>query len=310
MLVNWYRSVFAESCKYIKTFDTEEKVDLYFTRPLGYLLARVADKINMTPNQVSGIRVLAAAIAAYCFAVSLTCVGIFFASCFLLLSSILDSSDGMLARMQNSASKYGHEVEGVSDTLSTFFIYLGIAWPLIVGEGMIWLWLALFAALCHGIQSSVLFFYHCEYRYFGDGVRGNANWSPTLKDARKKVGASDGVLMVVINYMLYLWALPQHYLTGRSDKARYKMKDVFDAQDVKGQQTYMERYRFYNLRMLSYWRLIGSMFHWLSLIVFAFLGWIKLYLLLDITLMNFLIFVFKAMQAKRDNQFLAELRRG
>jgi hypothetical protein len=41
----------------LKSNDTEEKLDIYFYRPIGYRIALFCAKINMTPNTVTIISI-------------------------------------------------------------------------------------------------------------------------------------------------------------------------------------------------------------------------------------------------------------
>ena len=306
MILASYKRLLNQSWKYIKSKDTEEKFDLYFTRPCGYVLMLVAHKIHLTPNQVSALRVLAALLAAITFSYRENVGYSVIASFFLLLSSVLDSTDGMLARMTNTASETGHIVEAISDTLATFLIYLGILWPYIINDGIGWLVIACFSIASHGLQSSILFFHHSDYRYFGDGLNSPGNWNPSIEDVKAKYEKDSHFAAKCIECMLVCWALPQMYLAGRKQENRLKWKSIVDGKDTVKKAQFMKNYREINLPLLSMWRLQGAMFHWLCLIVFSLFGLFLEFIVFNSIILNLLLPVFSLIQYNKDKKLVAE----
>src|SRR5436305_4503002 len=89
-----------------KPAEVEGYFDRNFYTPLGGWIARRLSRTKLTPNQVSWLSVgaAAAAAAAYLFP-SLT--GALAGSALFLLSGVLDSADGQLARATGRTSELG-----------------------------------------------------------------------------------------------------------------------------------------------------------------------------------------------------------
>ena len=94
-----------------KSQDTEEWLDIYFTRPLGYLWARFFDKLGVHPNVVTILSILLGIAAAVCFYFEDLWVNI--GGIFLLVwANLYDSADGQLARMTGKKTRWGRILDG------------------------------------------------------------------------------------------------------------------------------------------------------------------------------------------------------
>ena len=81
-----------------KSKDTEEWLDIWFTRPIGYVLALFFDALGIHPNVVTIISIILGMFAGFCWwhtTMDWTVLGIIM----LMLANFLDSADGQLARM-------------------------------------------------------------------------------------------------------------------------------------------------------------------------------------------------------------------
>ncbi len=158
----------------LKSKDTEEKLDVWFTRPVGLAFAIFWDKLRVHPNTITILGILLGGAAGFMFshsAISYNLLGILL----LVLANFCDSTDGQLARLTGQQSLVGRVLDGFSGDVWFVAIYLGIIFRLfnqnIPGLQMHW-GIAIFALcavaglLCHSPQSSLADYYRQIHLYF------------------------------------------------------------------------------------------------------------------------------------------------
>ena len=128
----------------LKMPEAEERVDLIFYRPAGYLLVKAIWRLPVTPNGLTGISLAAGLASALCFSAG-SGGALAWGAVLYLVANILDCSDGQLARLQGSGTLLGRVVDGVADYVSSVAVFLGIGlglaergenfWPLVVAAG-------------------------------------------------------------------------------------------------------------------------------------------------------------------------------
>lgn len=152
-----------------KNRDVEGLLDIYFYRPVGFVLARFFAWLGMTPTGVtllSGISGLAAGHLYYYRDLRLNLFGMGLH----VLSNALDNADGQLARLTNKGSRTGRILDSISD----HFVFVGIYVHLVLrclAEGAspaIWL-LALAAGLSHAVQGGFADYARNAYLFFVAG---------------------------------------------------------------------------------------------------------------------------------------------
>ena len=94
-----------------KSQDTEEWLDIHFTRPLGLLWAKAFDHFNIHPNVVTILSIILGAAAGIMFYypdMTHTIIGILL----LIWANLYDSADGQLARMTGKKTRWGRILDG------------------------------------------------------------------------------------------------------------------------------------------------------------------------------------------------------
>src|SRR6476620_2747375 len=110
----------------IKSFDTEEKLDLYFYRPVGFVIAKAAKQLRLTPDHLTYAGALLGLASGPFFAHTESTPALVVASLFLIWAGIFDSSDGQLARMGGGkGSKFGLILDGICDNIVFTSVYVG-----------------------------------------------------------------------------------------------------------------------------------------------------------------------------------------
>lgn len=137
----------------------EEPLNRWYRYPIARVLVRVLVRTSITPNQVSAMQVVFAAMAA----ILLTYPGykyIFLAVLVFEVRSILDCVDGSLARAKNIVTAGGHAIDAFADWLGVFCLYIGLYFrlqhhdPWTVGSVQITPSVVLFLALLQaGVRS-------------------------------------------------------------------------------------------------------------------------------------------------------------
>lgn len=164
-----------------KSQDTEEWLDIHFTRPLGLLWARFFNHFDIHPNVVTILSIILGAAAGVMFYypdLTHTLIGIFL----LVWANLYDSADGQLARMTGKKTRWGRILDGFAGDVWFFTIYAAICLRLqeqpIPGTDEpwgVWIWLmaAVSGLICHGKQCQLADYYRNIHLYFIKGKSGS-----------------------------------------------------------------------------------------------------------------------------------------
>ncbi len=156
-----------------KSQDTEEWLDIHFTRPLGLLWARFFNAFHVHPNVVTLLSIVLGAAAGVMFYFDdlwHTLLGILL----LVWANLYDSCDGQLARMTGKKTRWGRILDGFAGDVWFFTIYAAICLRLTPTWG-IWIWLlcAFAGFICHGKQCQLADYYRNIHLYFLKGENGS-----------------------------------------------------------------------------------------------------------------------------------------
>lgn len=157
----------------LKSRDTEELLDIYFNRPIGYAWAMLFNKFNVHPNVVTILSIIIGAAAGYMFYypdMTHTIAGILL----LVWANTYDSADGQLARLTGKKTRWGRMLDGFAGDIWFFSIYCFICLRL-TPEWGVWIWLMGAAAglVCHSRQCSLADYYRNIHLYFLKGESGS-----------------------------------------------------------------------------------------------------------------------------------------
>ena len=106
-----------------KSKDTEEWLDIYFTRPLGYLWALFFKHLHIHPNVVTILSMVIGALAGYMFYFT-DLVHNIIGVLLLVWANLYDSADGQLARMTGQKTLWGRILDGFAGDVWFFAIYM------------------------------------------------------------------------------------------------------------------------------------------------------------------------------------------
>lgn len=297
-----------EFVKSIKSFDTEEKLDLYFYRPFGFVIAKGAFALNLTPTMLTVFGMFLGIWSGWFFYDNQSNLSLAIASALFVMAGVFDSSDGQLARMGGKSTKLGLVLDGlcdnivfasayISSTLTVQALYGSKIWPI-----------AIFAGFCHSLQSSMLDFYNREYLYFGYAKTKGDYWNPTLEEAQKEKAAADNRNDRIFWGLRFSWVWQQNKLTSRTDQDRYKLRKLILG-EAKTSEEVQRLYRDHNRFILRCWRLMGPNFHTILIIACVFMRRFDWYLIAgDILFLNLALLVLRFFQKKQDNKLITALQ--
>ena len=100
----------------LKSIEAEEKIDIYFFRPLAFFIVKFFYHLPITPNGYSALSLLFGILSAI-EVLKNNSHHFFYAGLFFLISSVLDCCDGMIARLKKNGTPYGKLIDGIVDYL-------------------------------------------------------------------------------------------------------------------------------------------------------------------------------------------------
>lgn len=164
-----------------KSADTEEWLDVYFTRPVGLTFALLWYRLGVSPNSITILSIflgVGAGVMFFFTEITYNIAGVIL----LMLANFCDSTDGQLARLTGQQSMKGRCLDGFAGDVWFFSIYLAIVFRIwnqpVPGTSEPWgfwgLGLAAVAGLLsHSPQSSLSDYYRQIHLYFLKGREGS-----------------------------------------------------------------------------------------------------------------------------------------
>ena len=178
MIKGNYRTLLKES---LKSNETEEWLDIWFTRPIGLAIALGGGRLGITPNAITLAGIVLGAVAGWMFHytdITHNAVGV----ALLMCANFCDSADGQLARLSNQKTLLGRMLDGFASDVWFFCAYLAIVFRLwdcqIPYTDITWQWwgllLCAIAGLkCHSTQCALADYYRNIHLWFLKGDAGS-----------------------------------------------------------------------------------------------------------------------------------------
>ncbi|MEE0974729.1 MAG: CDP-alcohol phosphatidyltransferase family protein [Muribaculaceae bacterium] len=276
----------------LKSMDTEETIDLWFYRPIGYMWACLARRLGVTPNAITIASIflgVAAGILMYYADLWVNVAGMLL----LVWANSFDSADGQLARMTKQYSRLGRILDGLSGDLWFVSIYFSICFRTNATDDLFspmpWLiWtIAIVAGLCHAKQAAMADYYRNFHLYFLKGKEGSElDSSAQLKEkyaqlSWKKEWWPKLVLVFYINY-----TKSQEDLTPAMQRLRAALhKRWSDTPDEKFRQDF----RMKSLPLMKYTNMLSFNTRVIALFVSLFIGMPWLYFAFELTVLNLML---------------------
>jgi hypothetical protein len=164
-----------------KSKDTEEWLDVYFTRPIGLVFAIFWNKLGVHPNVITILSIFLGVGAGIMFGYTDLMHNIL-GVLLLMFANFCDSTDGQMARLTGKKTLLGRVLDGFSGDLWFVTIYFAIIFRLfnqnIPGTELHWhllIFVLAFVAgvMCHSPQSSLADYYRQIHLLFLKGKEGS-----------------------------------------------------------------------------------------------------------------------------------------
>jgi hypothetical protein len=276
----------------LKKVEVEEAFDLYFYRPLAFLLVKGIYKTNITPNQLTVISMVFGVLGGFCYAFgnhNAYMVG----AVLYLLYNVVDCSDGQLARMKKNGTQVGRILDGVADYVVSIALYFGIGFGFANNSSNpILMWIITAAAgFSNAFQSGLLDFYRNRYLDYvlnrvsvlDDGIKFFEEEFERLKSVKGRY-FDKAVIWIYLQYSAI-----QHLII------RPKAEEEKTRPDVSP-----DEYAKKNHWLIRLWTILGPTTQWTFIIITSFLNRIDIYLLGLLFVGNILAGIFSFFQYKAD----------
>jgi hypothetical protein len=273
-----------------KAFEIEELADVYFFRPLGFIVARCAAALRMTPTQLTVFGALAGvAGGAMLYDERLG----LFAFTLLIGHGIIDSADGQLARMTGQVTELGRVLDGGGGYVTHGAIYIAIAAGVMHrgGSGTILVWMVL-AGIANAAQAQMYDYHRTAYMtVVGEGrVPGS---DPAKVSSSSFRGLFRGYLMT------------QRWLIGLHAEVEDALATRSTAGVVRENDRAQYRECFYG--PVRGWNLLGDNTRFYAIGVLVCLHRIDLFFAFVLLPMNLALVALWLWQRSADRRFLASL---
>ena len=157
----------------LKSIETENYLDQWFYRPIGFRIAKMLRNTGITPNMVTIISIFVGAATGPLFYydnIFLIIAGII---C-LILANILDCVDGQLARLTGIKSKIGRILDGLAGDIWFTLIYVFLALRLNNEyDTRLFFIPAVIAGISHLVQANITDYYKTLHLFFLSKEKGS-----------------------------------------------------------------------------------------------------------------------------------------
>lgn len=297
-----------------KSQDTEEWLDIHFTRPLGYLWARFFDYFDIHPNVVTILSIILGAAAGVMFYfenITYTVIGILL----LVWANLYDSADGQLARMTGKKTRWGRILDGFAGDVWFFTIYAAICLRLQSNfipetdiKWGIWIWLlaAFSGFICHGKQCQLADYYRNIHLYMIKGEQGSEldNFQNLRAELKTLSWKKDGMWMVFL-YFYGNYTRSQEQMTPCFQKLRTSIVNRWNRSALP--EALRNDFRAGSLPLMKYANILTFNTRAIVLYIVLLIGMPWLYLVFEIVVMNFLFFYMRAKHEKLCQRILNNL---
>lgn len=298
----------------LKSMDTEEGIDLAFYRPIGYMWARLAKSLGVTPNAITIASIflgIGAGVAFYFSNIWVNVAGMVL----LMWANSFDSADGQLARMTHQYSRIGRILDGLSGDVWFATIYVAICLRenctsefFMAHPWVIWV-IAVVTGLCHAKQAAMADYYRQFHLYFLKGKDGSElEQSANLKSQLSALSWRRNfwkklTLTVYTNY-----TIQQEKTTPAMQGLRRELRERFPDGDVPAD--FRTAFRRKSLPLMKYTNILS--FNWRTIALFTslFLQMPWLYFAFELTVLNGLFVMMVVRHERFCRRFTKELKDG
>ena len=281
----------------LKSMDTEESLDLWFYRPLGFAWAVLFAKLGIKPNAVTIASIflgVAGGILLYFGQpqyIWLNYLGIFL----IIWANSYDSADGQLARLTKQYSQIGRILDGVSGDFWAFAIYFALVFrELHFGDAALgdffshhnWIiWTtAIAAGVSHALQCAVADYYRQFHLYFLKGEGGSELDSTEKLD--EQIKHTSGFKRITM-FFYRNYTKNQENLTPAMQRLRRELKSRFG--DEVAPQQFRDDFRALSLPLMKYTNILTFNTRTIAMFISVIIRIPWLYFVFELVVLNSLL---------------------
>lgn len=294
---------FADYDKSIKNKIVEEGYDLVFSRPLGFVIAKVLSKIGLTPTNISVLGMLIGVSGGVMLywqdSLLFTSVG----GLLVIIAGVFDSADGQAARLYNTHTEMGRYLDMFNDML--VFISCYVAGLHFFLDQYTWfgVWaIGLTSGYVHSLKSNIYEFYKGEFLHFS--LTDSKQRNDTVEYIKENFDRTSTITRRLTYPVLIDYVKKQNKHKFRSDETT----QIFEEARAKRPEEFKEIYIEHCRRMLAGWAWVcGSNVMRNSIIVSSLFGRIDIYVIANILSYGLFLWIGKK-QNKIDEEILTVIK--
>lgn len=305
----------------LKSMDTEEHIDLWFYRPLGFMWSKLFACLGVHPNAVtiaSIILGMAGGVLLYFGArplLWLNYLGIFL----IIWANTYDSADGQLARLTKQYSRIGRILDGMSGDLWFFTFYIALVLrELHFGDHLagdffaqhpwvIWA-MAILAGLSHIKQAASADYYRQFHLYFLKGEEGSELDSTAQLDEAYRQLPWKGNFFKKLTMLVYRgYTAQQEALTPHMQQLRRALVECFGPNPS---QTFRNDFRAASLPMMKYTNMLSFNTRTIAMFISVIIQIPWLYFMFELVVLNIMLVYMITCHERFCQRFVQDLNNG
>lgn len=289
----------------LKSEDTEEVIDIYFYRPIGFFWAKIAMKLHITPNMITIASIfigIGAGLLFYPNNLQLNIIGMLL----LVLANSFDSADGQLARLTNNSTRLGRFLDGLAGDMWFIVIYISITLRLTSNGLPNWIWLlASLAGLSHIFHASMADYYRNIHLFFIKGKSGSEHdTSENLKKDLKQLYFRKDFSKIIFLWLYCNYTTQQEALSPKLQKFLHILKGKYP-DDIPNDLSNELREK--NKKYMKYTNILQFNTRVLFLFFCLFINLPWLYFIFDLLVMNSILIYLIYKEEKFAQHFTRQL---
>lgn len=289
----------------LKSEDTEEVIDIYFYRPIGFFFANIAMKLHITPNMITIASIFIGSFAGLLFYpnnLEINIIGMLL----LVLANSFDSADGQLARLTNNSTRIGRFLDGLAGDVWFVIIYITLALRLTSNGFSNWIWLlASLAGLSHIFHASMADYYRNIHLFFIKGKNGSEHdTSENLTKNLKQLHFFKDFFQFIYLFLYRNYTSQQEMLSPKLQKFLHVLKSKYP-NNISS--TLSNELRQENKKYMKYTNILQFNTRVLFLFFCLFINLPWLYFVFDLIVMNSILIYLIYKEEKLAKHFTKKL---
>ena len=293
----------------LKSADTEEFIDLWFYRPIGFCTALLAAKLHITPNMITVASIFIGAAAGILFYYNdlwINGIGMLL----LMIANLFDSADGQLARMTNNKTKLGRILDGFAGNIWFVIIYFALAFRVLYtgfyNFDNTWIWvIAAAAGISHIQHAAIADYYRNIHLYFMEcGKGGELDYSRPINEELRSCSFRREPVRKVMLWFYRNYTKQQESLTPNFQRFILNIKNTYPDNDLP--ETLCVEFRAQSKPLMKYTNILQFNTRVIALFICLFFAQPFLYFFFDLVVLNTIMLYMISRHEKMCRKFYAK----